>query len=61
LRGEHVLPYFNGRGGPEVGKILDDAWNAQLENKFADQESAQKWLSIYMKTNYQPIDSRPEN
>jgi len=53
LRGEHVLPYFEGKGGPEVGRILDTAWDAQLENQFADEESAQNWLSNYMQTRNQ--------
>lgn len=50
LRGQHVLPYFNGKGNPSVGKILDHAWDAQLSNQYKDEASAQEWLDNYMKT-----------
>jgi len=50
LRGQDVLPYFGGKGGPQVGQILDHAWDAQTTGAYTDAESARKWLEDYMKT-----------
>lgn len=51
LRGNDVLPYFGGKGGAQVGQILDKAWDAQTAGEYADETSAKAWLENYMKTN----------
>lgn len=50
LRGQDVMPYFNGKGGPEVGRILDSAWDAQVAGDYADEVGARAWLENYMKS-----------
>jgi tRNA nucleotidyltransferase (CCA-adding enzyme) len=51
LRGDDVLPYFGGKGGAQVGQILDKAWDAQSAGEYTDQDAARAWLENYMKTN----------
>lgn len=50
LRGQDVMPYFGGKGGPEVGKVLDTAWDAQVAGDYADDAGARAWLENYMKS-----------
>ena len=50
LRGEHVLPYFGGKGGPEIGGVLNTAWEAQRAGNFQDEASAQEWLRQHMQS-----------
>jgi len=40
--------------GPEMGKILDMAYRAQLDGDFDDLPSAHKWLSAVLKRNGHP-------
>jgi hypothetical protein len=48
LRGEHVLPYFDGVGGRHVGEVLDLAWTQQRAGMITDEASALAWLAGYM-------------
>lgn len=48
VRGEDVLPYFEGRPGPHVGEVVNAAWEAQRNNAFTDSEGAKRWLEQYM-------------
>lgn len=50
LRGHDVLPYFNGKGGTQVGDILNKAWDAQVAGEYDSQEAARVWLENYMKS-----------
>lgn len=50
LRGQDVLPYFGGKGGPQVGQILDKAWDAQAAGEYVDETAARAWLENYMKS-----------
>lgn len=50
LKGQDVLPYFQGKGGPQVGQILDKAWDAQAAGEYADEAAAKAWLENYMKS-----------
>lgn len=53
LRGQDVLPYFGGKGGPQVGQILDKAWDAQAAGEYTDEDAARVWLENYMKSTNQ--------
>jgi hypothetical protein len=48
VRGDHVLPYFGGKGNKQVGEILNSAWQAQKAGQFADDAAAQAWLASHM-------------
>jgi len=48
LRGDHILPYFGGRGGPYVKDILNEAWEAQNAGAFTDEPTALQWLDQRM-------------
>jgi hypothetical protein len=48
LRGDDVLPYFENRGGPHIGQVLNDAWDAQNAGEFDNQDSAREWLARRM-------------
>lgn len=50
LRGQDVLPYFGGKGGPQVGQILDKAWDAQAAGEYTNEAAAKVWLENYMKS-----------
>lgn len=50
LRGQDVLPYFGGKGSPQVGQILDKAWDAQAAGEYTDEAAAKAWLENHMKS-----------
>jgi tRNA nucleotidyltransferase (CCA-adding enzyme) len=52
LRGRHLIA-AGLKPGKTFGKILDAAYEAQLEGKFFDLEGAQRWFSEYGKTSNQ--------
>jgi len=53
INGNDILNMIDGVGGPVVGQILQEAWQAQLSGKFNNKEDALNWLysNIYNKRN----------
>lgn len=50
IKGQHVLPYFQGKPGPHIGEVTNRAWEAQLAGEFAGEEDAQAWLANHFAT-----------
>jgi tRNA nucleotidyltransferase (CCA-adding enzyme) len=46
--GRHVLPYFGGQGGKQIGEITAAAYEAQADGTFSDEEGALAWLAKHM-------------
>jgi tRNA nucleotidyltransferase (CCA-adding enzyme) len=44
ILGRHVLPYFENRPGPHIGRITKAAYEAQMDGAFSTQEDALAWL-----------------
>jgi tRNA nucleotidyltransferase (CCA-adding enzyme) len=53
--GRHVLPYFKGVSGPRIGRVVQAAYEAQLDGAFTDMGGALEWLSGYM-SEFSPGD-----
>src|SRR5215831_3954597 len=51
VRGSDVLPYFD-TPGPQVGKVLKAAWEAQLAGEFSDRPAAEEWLRRYLQAEH---------
>lgn len=49
LQGRDLLPWGIA-AGPQMGEILKQAWEAQLDGAFTDAESAKQWLIQYLET-----------
>ena len=54
VRGDQVLPYYDGKGGPHVADVLNQAWSAQRAGEFTDSDSASAWLAQFMTNRQSP-------
>jgi tRNA nucleotidyltransferase (CCA-adding enzyme) len=48
ILGRHVLPYFNGQAGKQIGEVTRAAYEAQLDGAFANEAEALAWLDAYL-------------
>jgi tRNA nucleotidyltransferase (CCA-adding enzyme) len=48
ILGRHVLPYFNGQAGKQIGEVTRAAYEAQLDGAFSKEAEALVWLDAYM-------------
>jgi tRNA nucleotidyltransferase (CCA-adding enzyme) len=57
LMGRHLLE-LGMTPGPQIGQIVNDAYEAQLEGKFFDLPQALKWLEEHKKTDFLSNDKK---
>jgi tRNA nucleotidyltransferase (CCA-adding enzyme) len=55
VQGRHVLPYFEDRPGPHIGKVVKSAYEAQLEGLFMDEAGAKAWLESHLRERIGPV------
>jgi len=48
ILGRHVLPYFGGKPGKEIGEVTRAAYEAQMDGAFSDEAGALAWLEKYL-------------
>ena len=44
ILGRHVLPYFDGQAGKQIGEVTRAAYEAQLDGAFSNEAEALAWL-----------------
>ena len=48
ILGRHVLPYFNGEPGKQIGEVTRAAYDAQMDGAFSNETEALEWLERHM-------------
>jgi tRNA nucleotidyltransferase (CCA-adding enzyme) len=49
ILGRHVLPYFDGQAGKQIGEVTRAAYEAQLDGAFSNQAEALQWLDAFLR------------
>lgn len=49
ILGRHVLPYFGGKPGKEIGDVTRAAYEAQMDGAFSTETEALAWLEKYLR------------
>jgi tRNA nucleotidyltransferase (CCA-adding enzyme) len=49
ILGRHVLPYFNGQPGKEIGEVTRAAYEAQMDGAFHSEAEGLRWLDDHMR------------
>jgi len=48
ILGRHVLPYFDGQAGKQIGEVTRAAYEAQLDGAFSNEAEALQWLDAFL-------------
>ena len=51
ILGRHVLPYFEGHPGKQIGEVTRAAYEAQLDGAFSNEAEALQWLDQFLRKN----------
>jgi hypothetical protein len=49
ILGRHVLPYFGGEPGRQIGEVTRAAYEAQLDGAFSTEPEALAWLDTFLR------------